>query len=217
MRTVGEILKKTRQEEKLSLEEVEAKIKIRKKYLIALEENDWYKLPSLAYIKGFLKNYASFLNINPEEILAVFRRQYQYDEKEEVIPEGMSAPLNEPFFKLSPKSVFLILGGLFILIFFINLSWQYKTIISPPRLVIERPNEGEILNSSTLTVSGKTDADAVVEVNKKRVPLNDKGEFNETFSLQPGFNTIIIESISKHSKKKTVTRTVTVEEKTQEF
>ncbi|OGG02642.1 hypothetical protein A2W14_01160 [Candidatus Gottesmanbacteria bacterium RBG_16_37_8] len=211
MRTVGEILKNERLNKKLSFEEIEAKIKIRKKYLQALEENSWNKLPSLAYIKGFIKNYSTFLNLNPDDILAVFRRQYQYDEKEEVIPEGISAPINEPVIKFTPQTVFLLLTSIFIVIFFINLFFQYRAIISPPNLIVERPNEGEVLNTETLDVKGKTDADAVVEINNKRIALNEKGEFMSTFSLQPGINTVIIESISKHGKKKTITRTVSVE------
>ena len=211
MRTVGEILKRERLNKRLSFEEIEAKIRIRKKYLQAIEENEWQKLPSLAYIKGFINNYSSFLNLDPNETLAVFRRQYKYEEKEEVIPEGMSSPLNEPLIRLTPQRVFLLLISLFIMIFFINLFFQYKAIISPPSLSIERPNEGEVLNTEQLTVKGKTDPDAVIEINKKKISLNDKGEFLTTFTLQPGINTVVIESISKHGKKKTVTRTVSVE------
>ena len=217
MRTVGEILKKARIEKRLTHEEVEAKIKIRKKYLQALEDNSWDKLPHLAYIKGFLKNYSSFLNLNGEEMLAVFRRQYQFNEKDEVIPEGISAPLNEPIVRLTPQSVFLSLGGLIILIFFVNLFFQYRGIVNPPNLTVERPSEGEILKSPTLEVKGKTDPDAVVAINNKQIVLNDKGEFSSTFNLQPGINTIVVESTSKHDKKKTVTRTVTVEENEEEF
>ena len=217
MRTVGEILKKARLEKRFTLEEIEDKIKIRKKYLIALEENAWNKLPSLAYIKGFLRNYCNFLNLKSDEMLAIFRRQYQFDEEEDVVPEGISAPLNEPLFRLTPQTVFLSLGIFFILLFFANLAWQYKAIVSPPNLIVERPNEGEILHTPTLEVAGKTDSDAVIEINKKQINLNDNGAFAETFTLQPGINTIVIESTSKHGKKTSVTRTVTVEENKDEF
>ena len=211
MRTVGEILKKERLNKKLSFEEIEAKIRIRKKYLQAIEENEWQKLPSLAYIKGFINNYSRFLNLDPNETLAVFRRHYKYEEKDDVLPSGVSAPLNEPVIRLTPQSVFLLLTSLFIIILFINLFFQYRSIISPPSLIVERPSEGEVLNTETMEVKGKTDPDADIEINKKRITLNDKGEFSTTFLLQPGINTVIIESISKHGKKNTITRTVSVE------
>jgi len=41
MRTVGEILKKARQEKNLTLDEIEKSLRIRKKFLMALEENAW--------------------------------------------------------------------------------------------------------------------------------------------------------------------------------
>jgi len=211
MRTVGELLKKERLNKKLTLGEVEESIRIRKKYLLAIEENDWQKLPSLAYIKGFITNYSRFLNLNPQESLAVFRRQYKYEEKEEVLPGGMSSPLNEPVFRLTPQSFLVILISFFVIIFFINLFFQYKAIISPPKLSVERPSEGEVLNSQTLEVKGKTDSDAVIEINKKKITIDENGEFSTTFTLQPGINTVIIEAISKHGKKQTLTRTVSVE------
>ena len=52
MRTIGEILKKARIEKKYTLEEIEDQIRIRRKFLQALEDNNWLKLPSLTYIKG---------------------------------------------------------------------------------------------------------------------------------------------------------------------
>ena len=217
MKTVGEILKKARTEKNLTFEDIEAKIRIRKKYLQALEENSWKKLPSLAYIKGFLKNYSNFLSLNPDEMLAVFRRQYQYDEKDDVVPEGISAPLNEPLVRLTPQTVFFGLGIFFVLIFFVNLFFQYRAIVSPPNLNVESPLEGARLTSVSLDVKGTTDRDAVIKINNKQITVGDSGAFTENFNLQPGSNTLIIESTSKHGKKRTITRTVTVEEKTEEF
>src|SRR3989338_5258331 len=71
MLTIGEILKRVRLEKKLTFEEIEIHLKIRKKFLMALEENSWEKLPSLPYIKGFLKNYRSFLGLKPNDMLDI--------------------------------------------------------------------------------------------------------------------------------------------------
>jgi len=217
MKTVGEILRRARDEKGLTLDHIEEKIKIRKKFLQALEENAWNKLPSLPYIKGFLRNYSSFLNLNADEMLAVFRRQYLFEEKDELIPESISNPVNKPIIRLSPQRIFLFVTVIFLLIFFINLARQYRAISNPPMLSVEQPNEGEILTSQDLEVRGKTDPDAVIEINNKKITINDKGEFSATFQLQPGINTIIIESVSKHGKKRTVTRTVSVENQGSQF
>ena len=61
MKTVGQILQKTRLEKKITLEQVGSQTKIRQDILAALEENNFQKLSSLASVKGLLKTYAEFL------------------------------------------------------------------------------------------------------------------------------------------------------------
>jgi len=48
----------------LSIEEVSEKLKIRKQYLIAMEEGRWEDIPGKAYRDGYLKMYCKFLKIS---------------------------------------------------------------------------------------------------------------------------------------------------------
>ncbi len=66
---VGKFLKEIREEKKITIEEVAEETKIQKRYLVALEEEKFEELPGEAYIKGFLKNYASALGIAESEII----------------------------------------------------------------------------------------------------------------------------------------------------
>lgn len=211
MRTVGEILKKARLEKKYTLETVEKQIKIRKKFLSALEENQWNKLPSLPYIKGFIRNYSNFLGLQGEEMLAIFRRQYQFDEHDNLLPEGITKPLNEPFIRFTPQTIVAILSFLLLAVFFIYLGVQYRSFTSAPTLLVSKPIEGEILAADAVQISGKTDSDAVVEINNKKIALKDNGEFATELTLSPGINTITIESVSKYGKRKTITRTISIQ------
>jgi cytoskeleton protein RodZ len=77
MATVGEIFKKARREQKLTLKKVAEKIKVRKDYLLALEENRYQDLPSAVYIQGFIRNYSQILGLKAEPLLAKFRRDYK--------------------------------------------------------------------------------------------------------------------------------------------
>ena len=61
MKTVGEILKETREKKSLNLCEVEKAIKIKERLLFALEKNDFAKIADATIVKGFIKNYAEFL------------------------------------------------------------------------------------------------------------------------------------------------------------
>ncbi len=71
---VGKQLKERRNKLNLSIEEAERETKIRKKYLRALEEDNYEEIPGLVYAKAFLKTYSSFLGLDQEEIIEEFER-----------------------------------------------------------------------------------------------------------------------------------------------
>ncbi|MBI4009457.1 helix-turn-helix domain-containing protein, partial [Candidatus Roizmanbacteria bacterium] len=65
MLSVGEILKKHREKLGIKLSEVEKQIRIREKFLRAIEENDWNIFTSKIYISGIIKNYSQYLGLDP--------------------------------------------------------------------------------------------------------------------------------------------------------
>lgn len=69
---IGDILKKEREKQKLSLQDVEQGTSIRAVYLEALENGEYDKLPGEVYAKGFIKNYGNFLELNGEELVKKF-------------------------------------------------------------------------------------------------------------------------------------------------
>lgn len=213
MRTIGEILKKVRLEKNLTYEAIEKQLRIRKKYLIALEDNDWINLPSLTYIKGFLRNYSEFLGLKEDEMVAIFRRQYHDRDKTGILPEGVTTPLNDPVFRLTPRSSVVLITVSCVFIFFAYLTIQYYTFISPPSLAVDSPQEGEIIIGEIVEITGKSDPDAVVEINDQKIALSDRGEFSIKLTLVPGINTVNITSISKFGKKRTLSRTIQLSSK----
>jgi cytoskeleton protein RodZ len=65
---IGQVLEKARKERGLTLDEVEHATKIRKRYLIGLERDDYGALPDAVYAQGFLKTYANYLGLDGEEL-----------------------------------------------------------------------------------------------------------------------------------------------------
>lgn len=82
MTTVGEILQKERIDKGIALLDIEKQIKVREKYLRAIEENNWDFFSSKIYITGILKNYSRLLGLDEKKVLAFFRRDYE--KKDEV-------------------------------------------------------------------------------------------------------------------------------------
>jgi len=74
---LGEILRQARHRKGVSLKEVEEATRIPLKYLIALEGGDQTNLPSPAYVRGFVRLYASFLGLDPAEMLSLLPQEEQ--------------------------------------------------------------------------------------------------------------------------------------------
>ncbi len=73
MGSLGEILRSTREAKGITLQQAEEDTKIRKRYLQALEDENYEVIPGRVYAKGFLRNYARYLGLKQEEIMMEFK------------------------------------------------------------------------------------------------------------------------------------------------
>lgn len=71
---IGPTLREARTRRKLDLSEVEAAIKIRVRYLQAMENDEWDALPGGAYTRGFIRTYAAYLGLDGERLAEDYRR-----------------------------------------------------------------------------------------------------------------------------------------------
>jgi cytoskeleton protein RodZ len=72
MQSIGERLEETRKRKGISLREAAEATKIRSDYLGKIEQNQFdFELPEI-YKRGFLKNYARYLKLDPENILSEY-------------------------------------------------------------------------------------------------------------------------------------------------
>src|SRR5215203_2751543 len=73
MTTIGQRLKETREEQRLTLDKVFEDTRIRVQYLQALEADDLSVMPSPVQARGYLRNYVEYLGLNIEEALNEMR------------------------------------------------------------------------------------------------------------------------------------------------
>jgi cytoskeleton protein RodZ len=71
---IGATLREARARRKLDLTEVEAAIKIRVRYLQAIENEEWDALPGGAYTRGFIRTYAVYLGLDGDRLADDYRR-----------------------------------------------------------------------------------------------------------------------------------------------
>ena len=72
MAVLGKILSETRISRGLTLDDIERETRIARRYLEALERDEFDALPAPVYCRAFLRTYAQFLGIDPKEVLRFY-------------------------------------------------------------------------------------------------------------------------------------------------
>jgi cytoskeleton protein RodZ len=87
---IGASLREARTRRGLTAEDVQKAIRIRDRYLTALEQEDWALLPGDAYTKGFLRAYAEFLGLDGNLYVDEFNSRYARREEQPFMPAPLS-------------------------------------------------------------------------------------------------------------------------------
>ncbi len=87
---IGASLREARTRRGLSAEDVQKAIRIRDRYLTALEQEDWALLPGDAYTKGFLRAYAEFLGLDGSLYVDEFNSRFARRYEQPFMPEPLS-------------------------------------------------------------------------------------------------------------------------------
>ncbi len=75
MADLGKTLSQARVARALTLEDCERDTRISKRYLDALEREDWKIFPAPVYSRAFLRTYAQYLGLNPADLMKLFHAQ----------------------------------------------------------------------------------------------------------------------------------------------
>ena len=204
MLSVGKLLKDAREKKKISLRDVEKRIKVREQFILALEEDRWDSFTSRIYIMGILKNYARFLGLDERKILAFFRREYERIEeikfKEKVSTTYLSSD--------SKKSI--IVGFVLICILLVGyFSFQLFLFLKPPVIQIISPQNTAFKREQTIKIVGKTEKEAVITIMGERIYQNKEGIFEYILPLTKKENILSIDVVGANGKKTMLERKFT--------
>jgi cytoskeletal protein RodZ len=85
---IGGSLREARLKRGLTPADVQKAIRIRDRYLQALEEERWELLPGDAYVKGFLRTYADYLGLDGSLYVEEYNSRFaRPDEQPQLVPE----------------------------------------------------------------------------------------------------------------------------------
>ena len=143
MKKIAETLSKTRESLGISLEDASRDLKIRYRYLLALEEGELTEISHHVYLIGYLRTYANYLGLDSEDLVA-YLHAYQNDRKQ-------IAGMNEPLIEDSKPGLITIIISLLavIVVFFV---WQ-KITHSDKLFTEDSPIKLEIDNSDSYNSS----------------------------------------------------------------
>lgn len=88
MKEIGRIIKERREEKEISLDDAHKFTKIQERYLVAIEEGDMSAFFAEVYYKSFVRSYANYLGLDPEELIERLNTKKQEREKEFVVQEN---------------------------------------------------------------------------------------------------------------------------------
>lgn len=203
--TLGERMKKIRDERRLSLAEISKSTKIQIKYLEYLEEGEYMKLPADVYVNGFLRSYAMFMGFNEKMLIKQFQREKGIHKNIKKIADTdeINAPIKFSSLIITPKMVVVSVIIFLALSSFVYLYMEVNNFISAPRLAIIKPIDGTTVDGNSTHVTGVAEKDALVFINDQPVLVNENGEFGEDVGLKPGLNMITVKARSKFDKEAT--------------
>ena len=159
MKDIGNFLRERREAKGISLIEVEKDLKIRKKYLQALEEGNIDLIPGKTYIVGYLKNYSKYLDIDEENVNQIIQTYNNLEKQKSVIKETKKENI---YLKTKDRSMFekkrfflpvkyVYLSG-FLIIIFIGLLLLSRSLKEAQDFPIPSP---EIGNETDINIEGK--------------------------------------------------------------
>jgi cytoskeletal protein RodZ len=204
----GEILRQTRRFKNLKLEDIAKKINISAKYLNALEEENFDKLPSGLYRKNFLKEYANYLGLDSLELTKQLDKNFEVNYFEDPFSQKVVKSSRFLVFPKIFRNVIIVLG---VLVCFFYLFFYFQKIVSAPSLIITNPEKNILVKEASIEIKGGADKEAEVKINGELVLNNNNGQFFEVINLKKGLNTITIKAKKKYSKEHIITRQILVE------
>jgi cytoskeletal protein RodZ len=201
-----------RERKGVDLYRAERDTKIRARYLEALEQGEYAELPGAVYTKGFLRNYALYLGLDPEDVI----RQWKRERGDAAIPAepvlAVPRPLEAPRQGLtfSPAVVVAALLTVLIAVFAVFVGVQLVRFAKPPTLTVTDPAQAVFdvpEDTTTYTLRGTSIPKATVTVSEPgrpqpyRTSADAEGRWSVDVELRRGRNQFDIDALDPDTGK----------------
>ena len=217
---LGEVLRTAREAKGVDLTRAERETKIRSRYLSALERGEYRELPGSVYTRGFLRNYALYLGLDPEYLIDLYRLETATQATESPTVPAPPRPIaarRSRAFVVTPGAVVASILTILVGVLVVWLGWEFVNFARTPELRILEP-AGDVTGYTQMryTIRGVTEPNARVSVDGLRenpsVDADEEGSFRVTVNLVPGSNVITLTAFDPLTRRDSeqISRTITV-------
>lgn len=194
----GAVLKRCREYHDISLEEASQTTKIGISYLKSLEEDQISGFANLTYLKGFLRIYATYLGLNPDDMARMYDKQYGAKDGKGTT-ENTTANNGRPSRSLISLQKLALPAAILLLILIAASLFKHQpaATIRPPQPAASNPvatpatavqtilTSAKIATAAPVIEESKAKARKVVENVSDKLPLSNKpAESGKAFILK---------------------------------
>lgn len=200
---LGDRLVAAREAKGVDLLRAERETKIRRQYLAAMERGAWEDLPTGVYARGFMRNYAIYLGLDPVELLEAWSRERGEVPLEPaiVVPRPITAPRRG--IVLGPGIIVAALVSLAAVAIVSFIGFQLLRFSEPPPLTVTDPPTAvmEVPEGTTsYTLRGTTLANGEVTIlapgrEDLRVLAGGDGVWRTVVDLRRGENRFVVTAL----------------------
>jgi cytoskeleton protein RodZ len=181
---VGEILRRARIGFKLSYSDVHTDLRISTSTLEALETSQFHKLPGQAYVIGYVRTYADYLQLDAEKLVALLKEQH-YKKAERPVHSFPTVVRD----RIAPPSWVIISSAIALLV--ILLLWSLVTFSASDHSIPPVPKE----LTAQLTPPPKPKEIPKIVALLENAKIGQTAETNAEQAIL-GSNRVLIKSIS---------------------
>jgi cytoskeleton protein RodZ len=166
---LGETLRQARLDRGASLADAEQETHIRRRYLEALEAEDYGSLPPVVYVRGFIRSYARYLGLDPEATLDLYAPTRMREERALLRPATPQLAGGRSF----SIKVFMVIASVVLLGLLLSYLWtQYNSFVDSLSQAEQRPPTrtaaGGIAAANSPSPSGEATASPVAMAPEER-------------------------------------------------
>lgn len=180
-----EIFDDAMKQKNISYEKLAVLTNVPERYIVALQNIETKNLPAFPYVRGYLKKICETLGLNFDEIWKQYKTELTHK------TSGAFDKLPSNRFAIRKIDRKKIAYGVVAAIMLIFLGLNFNNFFGKPILKITSPSEALSTSSeSSINLAGMIDPNDKLTINGKEVVTESNGNFNSTYELQPGLNTI---------------------------